>query len=127
MLVTIKSHEWLSGDVYSASRVYLDAGRLSIYTESGKLVYPFQAGKLCLEILHKSGNVLHLDADDAIRLQIEGELTIYSIRNGTLVITSPKHEFFHIEASSLVLEEGERIVEEEEKEEEESELEGRLA
>jgi hypothetical protein len=126
MLVTIKSHEWLGGVVYSANRVYLDAGKLRVYTEPSKLVYPFQAGKLCLEILRKSGNVLHLDADDTIRLQIEGDLTIYSLPNGTLVITSPKHEFFHIEASSLVLEEDERIVEEE-KEEEGSELEGRLA
>jgi hypothetical protein len=124
MLVTIKSHEWLSGDVYSASRIYLDAGRLRVYTEASKLVYPFQAGKLCLEILHRSENVLHLDAGDAIRLQIEGELTIDSLPNGTLLITSPKHESFYVEARSLVLEEGERIVEEEAKEEEEeSELE----
>jgi len=121
MLVTIKSYGWLSGDVYSAGRIYIEAGKLRIYAEPSKLVYPFEAGKLCLEILHKSGNVIHLDADDTIRLQIEGELVVDSLPNGTLLITSPKHESFYVEARSLVLEEGERIVEEG------SELEGRLA
>jgi hypothetical protein len=105
MEIFLQEHEWCNGQGREVTKIEVHAGMLVLHAGSVTLHYPYEPGKLVVEVLHTLGRVLTLHADDQLSLRIDGSLVIDSWPDGRLLVTCSRHGLFQVKAMSLTVEE----------------------